>query len=80
MFKKKTNAKLTNNIFLIIVDGDLSEWTSWTTCDVSCGPGERHRFRQCNAPTPTFNGRNCSSLGDTFESQACDGPVKCPGK
>ncbi|XP_063400323.1 A disintegrin and metalloproteinase with thrombospondin motifs adt-1-like isoform X2 [Mytilus trossulus] len=48
---------------------DYSEWSSWDTCNVTCGGGfySRYRNRTCENPEPMFGGMNCS--GDDIDQQ-----------
>nr|XP_054763764.1 uncharacterized protein LOC129270400 [Lytechinus pictus] len=57
------------------VDGDWSEWSSWTTCSVTCGVGETVRYRLCANPQPSHGGKECQ--GDNQEAKKCR-IVKCP--
>jgi len=41
------------------VNGGLSEWSFWTTCDATCGGGNQMRNRQCDNPTPVNGGADC---------------------
>ncbi|KAK6975999.1 hypothetical protein BgiMline_022392, partial [Biomphalaria glabrata] len=61
-----------NSVFPI--DGGWSQWTTWTSCSVTCGSGRKSRFRICNEPTPKHGGRFCS--GDPVEWMPCE--VHCP--
>ncbi|CAG2209649.1 Coadhesin,Hemicentin-1,Thrombospondin-2 [Mytilus edulis] len=60
------------NIHHCPLDGnwtDYSEWSSWDTCNVTCGGGfySRYRNRTCKNPEPMFGGKNCS--GDDIDQQ-----------
>ncbi|XP_063400308.1 A disintegrin and metalloproteinase with thrombospondin motifs adt-1-like isoform X2 [Mytilus trossulus] len=48
---------------------DYSAWSSWDTCNVTCGGGffSRYRNRTCENPEPMFGGMNCS--GDDIDQQ-----------
>ncbi|XP_022912170.1 semaphorin 5c [Onthophagus taurus] len=51
-------------------DGGWSSWSSWTSCSSSCGRGFRRRMRECNEPTPSNGGQDCS--GTYVEYEECD--------
>lgn len=36
------------HMLYLIVPAQWTEWTAWTTCNKSCGGGEKGRERQCN--------------------------------
>ncbi|VDI26618.1 Hypothetical predicted protein, partial [Mytilus galloprovincialis] len=55
------------------IDGVWTNWTSWDTCNVTCGGGIHWRYRSCDGPF--FGGANCS--GPTEDSQTCNGHP-CP--
>lgn len=59
-----------------IVDGGWSDWTQWGDCSVTCGGGEKYRYRNCTNPKPQFGGDNCT--GHTMEMHEC-GDTPCPG-
>jgi len=50
-------------------DGGLSPWSTWSQCNVPCGPGTQTRTRTCTNPAPKGNGREC--VGVTKEVQEC---------
>lgn len=54
------------------VNGDYTQWGSWTECDVTCGGGHRQRSRACTSPVPEFGGLNCTHLGPTVQSDVCN--------
>ena len=62
-----------------VVDGGYSNWNSWGDCSVSCGGGRKARSRSCNNPAPQHGGKDCSSLGPSLETTACN-TNGCPGK
>merc|ERR1712193_394319 len=53
------------------IDGGYSEWSAWSECSVSCWGGTKSRMRFCNTPVP-MNGKDCSELGESFESEECN--------
>lgn len=52
------------------VNGDWSEWGSWSTCSQSCGIAIKVRRRTCSNPKPAFGGRTCVGV-DRQEVQKC---------
>ncbi|XP_052786362.1 thrombospondin-2-like [Mya arenaria] len=50
-------------------DGQWSVWSSWSTCDVTCGSTTLTRTRTCTNPPPTNHGKNC--IGESVEHKAC---------
>lgn len=60
----------------LVVHGNWAEWSSWGDCTVTCGGGQKRRFRTCSNPFPKNNGRPCIGSGqetDTCNSQRCAG-------
>ncbi|XP_066915374.1 uncharacterized protein [Clytia hemisphaerica] len=58
------------------MDGNWGQWSGFGRCSVSCGKGEKVRMRECNDPTPMFDGRDCS--GQNTDSMPCGFPEICP--
>ncbi|WAR07511.1 HMCN1-like protein [Mya arenaria] len=58
------------------INGIFSNWSTWTTCSVSCGNGTRVRERLCDNPQPQHNGSTCT--GDYKESEDCFTGILCP--
>ncbi|KAF4095523.1 hypothetical protein G5714_023126 [Onychostoma macrolepis] len=57
------------------VDGQWSEWTQWSGCDVPCGGGLMVRNRTCSNPPPKNGGRDCEGMSrqtHTCNTQTCD--------
>lgn len=52
---------------------DFGAWTSWSTCDKSCGTGTRTRTmtRFCNNPAPRHGGYPCAGPATQTESEPC---------
>ena len=57
------------------VDGGWSLWSKWSICSATCGNGTKSRQRQCNNPTPSNGGRNCT--GQNITIRHCH-LVHCP--
>ncbi|XP_068688561.1 uncharacterized protein [Montipora foliosa] len=62
----------TCNSFPCPVHGNYSEWSGYQKCDRACGGGMRTRRRTCTNPTPAHGGRNCSDLGPSAQTIACN--------
>jgi len=52
------------------VDGGFSDWTAFSECDKTCGPGTKKRTRTCSNPPPSHGGKNCE--GPPEEVQECN--------
>lgn len=50
-------------------------WSSWTSCSVSCGGGDKKRVRNCTNPEPALGGNECAGLAEI--SEIC-GTNRCP--
>ncbi|XP_031562557.1 uncharacterized protein LOC116298302 [Actinia tenebrosa] len=61
-----------------IVNGSYSDWSGFGECSKSCKGGTRRRTRTCTNPSPLNGGRNCSSLGPSYEDEDCNSDVICP--
>lgn len=64
--------------YFISEHGGWSLWSSWSSCPVSCGEGERIRKRTCDSPKPLFGGNDCE--GSDTDQQTCKLPMVCPSK
>ncbi|XP_021342167.1 coadhesin-like [Mizuhopecten yessoensis] len=51
------------------VNGMWGSWSTWNTCSVTCAVGSKSRTRQCNDPTPAFNGLQCT--GEPVDKDTC---------
>ena len=60
-----------------IVNGGLSEWTSWSGCSGMCVRGVQTRVRQCNNPAPRCGGEPCGNGVVTKQTKEC---MVCPSK
>ena len=60
------------------IPGGYTSWSNFSKCSVSCGEGgTRYRTRNCTNPVPKHGGKNCSKIGSSFESEACNN-FSCP--
>lgn len=59
-------------------DGGFTEWTEWSSCSKTCGPGQQTRRRSCTNPRPLNGGKNCGD--DMLERRSCTNPTPCPSK
>ncbi|BFZ08650.1 hypothetical protein BsWGS_11689 [Bradybaena similaris] len=57
------------------VDGHWSDWSDFSECSSSCGPGISKRTRRCDSPLPQFGGKNCP--GSELFTKKCE-VTKCP--
>uniref|UniRef100_A0A7M5TWK8 Uncharacterized protein n=1 Tax=Clytia hemisphaerica TaxID=252671 RepID=A0A7M5TWK8_9CNID len=77
---KYTQWKTGLNIYLIIsllpVNGGLSEWSTPSSCSVTCGEGEATQTRTCTNPAPAHGGNDCE--GDRKRTVKCNAPKLCP--
>ena len=63
-------------MFMTIVNGGWTSWEGWTSCSVSCGSGQRRRFRSCSDPSPANGGNTCGRVNAQYQS--CN-QQRCPG-
>lgn len=67
----------------IVVDGQWSPWSAWSTCTADCNGGQRTRTRQCNSPAPDCNGAPCdgpATQSEPCNTQPCTGITCTDGK
>eukprot|EP00105_Crassostrea_gigas_P034221 XP_019918369.1 PREDICTED: SCO-spondin-like isoform X2 [Crassostrea gigas] len=57
------------------IDGVWSQWGSWSSCSVTCGPGRQTRARSCTNPAPAHGGLSCS--GNSNEERNCSQVSSC---
>ena len=48
--------------FACPVDGGYTEWSDWGPCSSTCGPGLSERTRNCTAPSPKADGKECEEM------------------
>lgn len=51
------------------IDGGWSDWTDWSACSTTCERGIQVRYRYCNNPKPSHNGKTCP--GQHYETKYC---------
>jgi len=49
----------------VTVNGGWSAWSEWSFCSVSCGHGNKRRYRTCTNPAPQHKGTPCK--GDNLQ-------------
>ena len=57
------------NVKPCAIDGGFTEWTDFSDCDKTCGPGTKKRTRTCTNPPPN-GGKNCE--GPIDEVHECN--------
>lgn len=60
-----------NSSLLLLVDGDWTAWSQFSSCFYICGSSQSNRTRTCTNPSPQYGGKTCN--GDASESQTCTG-------
>ncbi|XP_052241656.1 coadhesin-like isoform X1 [Dreissena polymorpha] len=50
------------------VDGNWTDWSSWSTCSITCGSGTHFRIRTCTNPLPAHNGTECEGASEDNKS------------
>ena len=75
MFPMAQQLLLMTSIFNL-VDGQWSDWSSWSNCDVTCDKGIQTRTRTCTNPAPANGGLDC--IGPATETKHCQKDL-CPG-
>ncbi|XP_045179462.1 A disintegrin and metalloproteinase with thrombospondin motifs adt-1-like [Mercenaria mercenaria] len=58
-----------------LVDGAWTDWSAWSSCDVTCENGTQSRHRTCTNPAPANGGLNCT--GNEMETKVCQREL-CP--
>ncbi|XP_053390870.1 coadhesin-like, partial [Mercenaria mercenaria] len=58
-----------------VVDGNWEQWSTWTSCDVTCDNGTQVRTRTCTHPAPANGGDDCT--GPSAETIQCTRDL-CP--
>lgn len=66
-----------NIAILLTVNGGYSAWGAYGECSVTCGGGTQTRDRTCTNPPPSGGGKDCSELGPSSETRACNSKA-CP--
>uniref|UniRef100_A0A8W8MZT5 C-type lectin domain-containing protein n=1 Tax=Magallana gigas TaxID=29159 RepID=A0A8W8MZT5_MAGGI len=72
------------------INGNWSEWTTWSACSVTSGDGCQSRFRSCDSPPPSNGGTDCMGLTEfgqhgvngrtaNLRSRSCDSPPPSGG-
>ncbi|KAL2085025.1 hypothetical protein ACEWY4_020543 [Coilia grayii] len=56
------------NIAVCPVDGVWNDWSSWSSCSVTCSNGTRQRIRECSGPS--YGGSECR--GEWLEGEECN--------
>ncbi|KAH3819585.1 hypothetical protein DPMN_121324 [Dreissena polymorpha] len=58
------------------VDGKWTDWSSWSTCSVSCENGTQSRNRNCTNPPQAYGGKDCGLDDSAFQN--CSTSIPCP--
>ena len=81
-YRHKLGTKATPNKWCNFVhstaDGHWSDWSEWTTCNVTCGRGGQNRVRTCSNPPPQHGGKPCDEPMSFIQHQDCE-TSPCPG-
>ncbi|EDO28041.1 predicted protein, partial [Nematostella vectensis] len=52
------------------VDGNWTEWSTWSYCNRPCGTGYENRSRFCSNPPPMYGGKDCK--GEDHQAKTCN--------
>ncbi|XP_001638933.2 uncharacterized protein LOC5519017 [Nematostella vectensis] len=52
------------------INGDWTEWSSWSYCNRPCGTGYENRTRSCTNPPPKYGGKDCE--GEDHQAKTCN--------
>ncbi|KAJ8319787.1 hypothetical protein KUTeg_001374 [Tegillarca granosa] len=69
------NLVLSNTQYMNPIDGQWSEWSSYSLCSVTCGDGTKTRTRTCTNPSPRNGGNNCT--GGAEQTETCSTGTEC---
>jgi len=72
----KDQEEITCSFLECPVDCALAEWSDWSDCSVSCGPGIMERTRAVDAAAQ-HGGKDCSAQDLLYEKKYCSLPT-CP--
>lgn len=62
---------------MFVVNGEWTEWSSFSTCTKTCGyDGNQQRSRSCTNPRPRYDGEDCD--GPDYSERSCPNSP-CPG-
>ncbi|XP_057293256.1 MAM and LDL-receptor class A domain-containing protein 2-like isoform X2 [Hydractinia symbiolongicarpus] len=59
------------------VNGGYSNWSEYGNCSVRCGGGIQKRTRTCTQPSPELGGMDCTRIGSSSSTRACN-EHSCP--
>ena len=61
-----------NPYLYFAVNGGYSAWGPYSNCSKTCGGGVRTKTRTCTNPPPSNGGNDCSGLGTSSTTKACN--------
>ena len=67
-----------NSSYILLVDGQWTEWKADGPCSVTCGIGIQLLYRECSNPAPENGGQQCE--GDRIKQIECNQQACCPSK
>nr|XP_047129692.1 fibrillin-1-like isoform X6 [Hydra vulgaris] len=63
------NVQYSENNTLCRVNGDWTQWSSWSLCSQPCHGGVKIRYRSCTNPVPKYGGLPCN--GNNADEVTC---------
>ena len=76
-FSQYNNVVYCTLIFMVLVNGGLTEWSEWGRCDKLCENGKQRRHKTCTDPKPRCGGRQCDTSVTIEDERPC---MYCPGE